>query len=429
MIGLLADPNLRRLWAAQAWSGAGESLAQIAMPLLVYGLTGSARMVGLIALLLALPRVVMAPIAGLLVDRLDRRKLMIASDLGRLGLVALVPLAETVGQIGVLAVGISIGNAIARPAELAVVPNVAGAERLVRALSLIQVTNGIIRVAVPAAGAGVIAAIGPGPAFWLQGACFVLSLYALRLLVIPPSSEPPADRGRSGGSLVRQAGAEIGEGLRAVRDIPVVRGITGTEALWQLVSGVLVVAGVIYMHETLDLGDRADAAFALMTTSISAGAVTGALVAHRLERRLGRPTLMAIGYTAPAFLIAGFFEPPMLVIYAFWFLLGLTDAWAVISFQAYLAESIPDRLRGRVYSAFGAVIALASAASFYLMGVVTPLIGAPFTYALVGLIVGLGGPLILWRSGALDTIRHGGGGEQASRAEAPSAAPDAISPH
>jgi MFS family permease len=406
MIGLLADPNLRRLWAAQSWSGAGESLALIAMPLLVYDISGSARMVGLIALLLSLPRVIMAPVAGLLIDQLDRRRLMIWSNIGRLLLVSVLPLTDSVAQIGVLAVGISIGNSIARPTELAVVPTLAGPERIVRALSLMQVTNGIIRVAVPAAGAAVIATVGPGPAFWLQAACFAFSLWSLRLLVIPGNERDTADDAELGASLLRRAKVEIGAGLRAVVETPIVRGVTSTEALWQLVSGVLVVTAVVYTQETLDLGDRAEAAFALMTTAMSAGAVTGALLAHRLERRIGRPALLAIGYTAPGFLIFAYFTPPMPVLYGFWFLLGLTDAWAVISFQAYLAEQVPDRLRGRVYSAFGAVIALSGAISFYLMGHVTPWLGAPRTFAAVGLIVGIGGPIVLWATGAIDSIRR-----------------------
>ena len=52
------------------------------------------------------------------------------------------------------------------------------------------------------------------------------------------------------------------------------------------------------------------------------------------------PMLMAIGYLGPLFLIAASFSPPMPVIYAAWFCLGLADAWAVISFQAYLAEAV-----------------------------------------------------------------------------------------
>ncbi|MGH2603305.1 MAG: MFS transporter, partial [Dehalococcoidia bacterium] len=133
VIDLLAEPNLRRLWAAQSWSAAGEALAQIAMPLLVYDLSGSAALVGFIALVLILPRVLLAPIAGLLVDRLNRRRLIILADGERLVLVALVPLTTEIWQIAALAVGIALGNAVARPAELALVPTVAGPDRLVPA--------------------------------------------------------------------------------------------------------------------------------------------------------------------------------------------------------------------------------------------------------------------------------------------------------
>jgi MFS family permease len=139
---------------------------------------------------------------------------------------------------------------------------------------------------------------------------------------------------------------------------------------------------------------------------MSLGAVSGALVAHRIELRIGRPRLMAIGYTGPFFLMVALGEPAMPVIYAAWFLFGLADAWAVIAFQAYLAEAIPDDLRGRVYAAWGAVVMLASALFFILVGWLTPILGAPLTFGLIGAIVGAGGPLALWLTGALAAMRH-----------------------
>src|SRR4030095_8269874 len=86
--GVLAVPAFRRLWLAQVSSRLGEAIALVAIPLLVYALTGSAELLGLIFVLQLLPRVILAPIAGLLADRLDRRRLMIGADLGRAALVA-----------------------------------------------------------------------------------------------------------------------------------------------------------------------------------------------------------------------------------------------------------------------------------------------------------------------------------------------------
>jgi MFS family permease len=130
----------------------------VALPLLVYDLTGSERQVGVIAVVQTVPRVLLSPVAGILLDRIDRRKLMLAADAERALLVALIPFTVTVWQIAVIAALVGVGGAIGRPAEMAAVPAVAGKARLVRALSLAQVTGATIRVLVPAIGAGLIAA-------------------------------------------------------------------------------------------------------------------------------------------------------------------------------------------------------------------------------------------------------------------------------
>ena len=407
---LLREPNLRRLWVSQLCSSAGESLAQIAMPLFVFSLTGSARMVGFMALVLILPRVILSPITGLLADRLDRRNLMMSADATRLVLVTLVPFSTAIWQLAVLAILIAVGNAVGRPAELAAVPSVAGKERLVAALSLVQVSNGVIRIAIPAAGAGIVAALGPGPVFWVQALCFVGSLLALRKLVIPRLSTVDEDRPFGTEGVLQAAKAEMWAGIRAIRQVPIVRGVTASESLFQIAAASMTVAGVIYTQETLHLGDRADSAFALMTTFLAMGAVTGALLAHRVESRIGRPLMLAIGYLGPFFLMTAAFSPGMPAIYAAWFCFGILDAMAVISFQAYLAEAVPEDERGRVYAAWGAIVSLAAALAFYGMGLLVPVVGAPAAFAMAGLTVGIGGPLSLWLTGAIRSVR----GQQAN---------------
>jgi hypothetical protein len=300
----------------------------------------------------------------------------------------------------------SAAGTVAWPAELAAVPAIAGPGRLVAALSLMQVTNSVIRVVVPAAGAGIVAALGPGPTFWLQGACYLLALLCIRGLVVPPVQGATAHPDQPPRRFLAAARREMWAGLAAIRTNPIVRGVTAVESLWQVAGAALVVAGVVYTEETLALGKRADAAFALMTASMSAGAVLGALLAHRVERRIGRPRLMAVGYTGPFFLLLALPAPPMPAIYVAWFCFGLADAWAVIAFQAYLAEAVPDDLRGRVYAAWRAVIMLSSALCFALAGWLVPILDAPLTFGLAGALVGAGGPFLLWVTGALAAMRH-----------------------
>ena len=398
---VLAIPAFRRLWLAQLGSQLGEAIALVAMPLLVYGLTGSAELLSLIFILQLLPRVVLAPIAGLLADRLDRRRIILGADLARAGLVALLPFTDRAWQIALVAMLVAIGNALARPAELAAVPMVVSPGQLVPALSVSQVAASIIRVVGPALAAGVIAAAGPRPAFGLQSLCFLLSAGFIFRAVLPP-----VQRDERTTRLAVAVRREIADGLRVVRDNRIVRGITAVEMLWQLVTAALVVGILVYVEETLHLGDDAATVFSLLTATFATGTALGALVARSVEKRIGRTRLMAIGYLAPLMLVPAGLTPPLPVLFVCLFILGFTDAWAVIAMQTYLAEAVPDALRGRVYATWIGAVTLAGAAGFGLVGWLTPRLGPPPTLALVGALVGFGGPVLLVATGAIAAMRR-----------------------
>jgi MFS family permease len=371
----------------------------VAMPLLVYGLTGSAELLSLIFILQLLPRVVLAPVAGMLADSLDRRRIILGADLARGGLVALLPLSNSAWQIALLAMLVAAGNALARPAELAAVPMVVPPGQLVPALSISQVAASIVRIVGPARAATVIAVAGPRPAFGLQSICFLVSAGCILRVVLPPVE-------RATDSRLTAVRREITDGLRVVRDNPIVRGITAVEMLWQLVTAALVVGILLFVEETLRLGNDAATIFSLLTATFAAGTALGALVARTVEKRIGRIRLMAIGYLAPLMLVPAGLTPPLPILFACLFILGFTDAWAVIAMQTYLAEAVPDAMRGRVYATWLGAVTFAGAIGFGLVGWLTPRLGAPITLALVGAVVGIGGPVLLLVTGAIAAMRR-----------------------
>ena len=114
--------------------------------------------------------------------------------------------------------------------------------------------------------------------------------------------------------------------------------------LWQLVTAALVVGILVFVEETLRLGDDAATVFSLLTATFATGTALGALVARSVEKRIGRTRLMAIGYLAPLMLVPAGLTPPLPVLFACLFILGFTDAWAVIAMQTYLAEAVPDAI-------------------------------------------------------------------------------------
>jgi MFS family permease len=172
------------------------------------------------------------------------------------------------------------------------------------------------------------------------------------------------------------------------------------------VTAALVVGILLFVEETLRLGNDADTVFSLLTATFAAGTALGALVARSVEKRIGRMRLMAIGYLAPLMLVPAGLTPPLPVLFACLFILGFTDAWAVIAMQTYLAEAVPDALRGRVYATWLGAVTLAGAAGFGVVGWLTPRVGPPVTLALVGAVVGIGGPLLLLATGAIAAMRR-----------------------
>ncbi|HKG26861.1 MAG TPA: MFS transporter, partial [Thermomicrobiales bacterium] len=261
------------------------------------------------------------------------------------------------------------------------------------------------RIVGPAFGAGLIGIAGPKPAFWAQTLCFLIAIGWLWRLALPSPvrATGPGDTARHA---LATALHDIGEGLRAVWRTPIVRGICASESLWSLISAVLSITAVVYTEQALDLGDRAEYVYGLLAATFSAGAVLGALIASRVERRIGRPQLLAVGYLGPLMLLPAGLVPPLPIVFVCWFGLGFTDAWAVIALQAYMAESVEDAVRGRVYAIWSGVISLAILGAYALTGWMTDRFGSAATLALVGGVVGLGGPLLLLATGALAAVRR-----------------------
>ena len=400
----MALPAFLRLWQHEVLSSGSEAVGRVAMPLLVYAITGSAALLGLIFVIQAIPRLVLAPVAGVLADRVDRRKVMIWTGFARAGVVALIPFADGAWQIAGLAAVVAVGNALAQPCQLAAVPAVLPADSLVAGLSLIQITNNLARVAGPALGAILVGFTGPGPAFGLQAVMYALCGATALQLALPPR---PATIAGSPGvrGLLADVWRDAIDGVRIVARTPVVRGITLAEFWWSAVSACFVVACVVYTQESLDLGDGAERVYGYLMATFSGGTILGALVAGRLEMRIGRPALLAVGYLGPLFLIPALLLPPLPVLYVCF---GVLDALAVLALQSYLAEAVDDAVRGRVYATWIAGITLGSIISYPVMGWLTETVGAPNAIAITGVVVGVGGPLLLWASGALAVVRGRG---------------------
>src|SRR3954468_14646581 len=174
-LALLGNSRFRLLFVATFASGLGNWLAVIALTVDVYDRTHSGWWVGELLIANILPAVFIGLLFGPLVDRLSRKGLMIASDVGRLAVFAALPFANSAAVIVVLAVVAGIGNAFFRPAVLAGLPNLVGEKDLAFGNALLQFVDWTPTAPGPVLGGVLVAASSPDLAYVVNAATFAVS--------------------------------------------------------------------------------------------------------------------------------------------------------------------------------------------------------------------------------------------------------------
>lgn len=177
--GVLRIPDYRRLWAAQGVSDIGDALTNLTLLIVVTTLTGSTAALAAMAIALAVPAIVIGPVAGVFVDRWDRRRVMLAADLVRAGLVLgfiLVASTDRLWLMYVIAVAHATVGTFFTPARMAMVPRVVPANGLMAANGLNQMTR-ILASVIGSAVAGLLVGLAgvSWPAFVIDALTFLLS--------------------------------------------------------------------------------------------------------------------------------------------------------------------------------------------------------------------------------------------------------------
>ena len=238
--------NFRRLWGGTVISLLGDWFNTIALYVLVTELTGSPFALGAVFLTKMLPWAVAAPLAGVLVDRYNRRRLMIGMDLLRAGVVLgflLVDQPSDVPWLYVLLTVQVVAGAVFNPAKSAALPNITTPPELLTANALMSATWSTMLAVGAALGGFAVEVLGLDAVFWIDSATYLVSALFIFGTTIPQDTEP-ADT-----SLLRSATREIVDGWKHLRTHPRIGRIAFAKATWSLGGGALV-----YMLALL--GDR-----------------------------------------------------------------------------------------------------------------------------------------------------------------------------
>ncbi len=402
---LWGHSDFLKLWAGQTISVVGSQVTVLALPTIaILQLHAAPVQVGLLAALQRLAFPVLALFAGVLVDRVRRRPLLIAADSVRALAILSVPAVAAVGALTLLqlygvALVLGIGTVVFDIAYLAYLPSLVGRRDLLEGNTKLEITFSVSGLAGPSLAGVLIQFFGAAQALLADAFSFVVSVASIVWIRQPERS--PQDAG------TRRAGvfAEIREGLRLVLHDPILRGL----ALMLTVGGLgfHLQDPALYLFAYRNLG-LSPGLLGLVFAAGGAGAVVGALVVGAVVRRLGvgnslalTNIVLALAFLAWPLALRG---PALPILATSMFVAGIADSIYNIS-QVSLRQAVtPDRLQGRMTATlrtmFWGVWPLANLAG----GVLAGAFGAPATIVIGSLIAMAATVIVLW--GPLGRVRQ-----------------------
>ncbi len=386
-------PAFARLWIAEVISLGGDWFTLVSLALVVaragHG-TGLA-LGGLMAVQL-LPMVVIGPWSGVLVDRFDRRRLLVASDLARFLIVlGLIP-ASAAGSLSLVYLLAFAHFALAtvfEPGRAAILPSVVAEDELVAASTLSSVTWSVMAAVGGLASGALVALLGVQAAFLVDALSFLCS--GLLIASIPAGGVRPAQAHAGDGLALR-------DGLAYLRRSPVVL----ATMLVKAIGGITAVEATMALYATrlFPIGRDGALTLGLGWAAFGVGAVLGPLACNRfVDGSLGRlRRFIALG---TALIAAGLFTlaaAPHVLLFAAAVLLrgaGGSTNWTYST--VLLQRSVPDAMRGRLFALELAASHLSAIFFSLLWGALVDEVGLRQTVALAGLLSLV--PLTLWTLG------------------------------
>ena len=367
------------LWVAIFCMSITGWIINIVTGWLTFELTSSPLLTGLAIGMGAVPPVVIAPIAGVLIDSLDRKKVMVAAMASYALFIAAFGLIVIFGVLQawhIFAVSFLMGvsGSFLRPAEQAVLANIVPKKRLVNAFALVAFAGSITRLIAPAVTGFLIAFIGPGVSIMLACA-FVLAGIKLTLLVRVPERESHQLRPKTVLSDLQEAGRYV-KGSHIVLAMMVL-----TTAMLTFVSTINMGLMPVFASEVFDAGPQI---LGLLVAALGGGMTIGTIAIATVGdlRRRTRIVLITGAITALG-VIAFSHSGTLLLAFPIIMLYGATMVMTWTVAGALIQSVVPDALRGRVSALSVMTVAFFPLGTFFVGGL-AQLFGAPMAALISG---------------------------------------------
>jgi MFS family permease len=361
MIATLRQRNFALLWFAGLISIAGDWMLNIALPLYVYQMTGSTLATSTMFIAAMLPNLLFGSVAGVFVDRWDRRRTMVVANL--LLAVGLLPLlaVRSTDQLWIIYLVAFFESTVEQffgPAKDALLPRLVDEKHLVAANSLNSLNNNLARLIGPALGGAAAALIGLGGVALLDAASFVIAALMIALIVGAPRAEPAAPAAT--GSPWAAVGREWLDGLRLIVRGDKLRVIFVLMAITSLGEGVFGVLFVVFVNQILH-GGAPEIGWLMSAQAV--GGLIGGVVVGWIGHRFAPTRLISIGSVLFGLLDLAIFNYPrfsasFLPAIGLFVAVGVPGVIARTGINTVLQTAVVDEFRGRVFGALGMTASL-----------------------------------------------------------------------
>jgi MFS family permease len=339
-------PDYRRFWFAAAASNLGDGIRLGAIPLLAIRLTDDARLVAATSAVTLLPWFLFGAVGGAIVDRGDRRRLMLIGQLTRAALVGALALSvatdtATIGWLLVVGLGLGTGEVIVDSVSQAAVPRLVAADQLDLANSRLIAAVTVLEQVVGVTFGALLFAVATDLPFWVDAATFLVGAAFLASIRRPLQGE------RTERNTIRN---DIADGFRFLFGHRLLRSLVGAVSTINLALNVSFGVVVILV---VDEFDATEGMFGIVLGVAAVGGVLGSLLAEMIIIRFGRgfvlsvsPVLLALSQVGNAV------APDVSVVAAALFVASFAVVVSNVAGQSLRQAVAPEHLLGRVVVSF-----------------------------------------------------------------------------
>jgi MFS family permease len=348
---LRSEPHFRKLWLGHALSLIGTTVTDLALPLTAAVYLGATPVqMGLLGAMDGLPWLFGGLVAGALVDRWPRRRVMLVTDLLRAAIILIVPLMAWRGglhfwTLAAVAFCMAAGLMFYDTASNALMPSLVNPSSLMDANAAIRLNMSVGWMVGPGIGGWLVAVLTAPFALIVDAASYLWSAFLVSRIPEPPREVEGRGKGKP------SIWADIVEGAKTVLHNGMLRAVVGGTALLALANGIFVAVYILFLTRDLDLPAWA---VAVPYVAMGIAAVFGSLTVSRLTKRFGLgPTMIAAGFLNVLATLAIPLTPVGARIILVWVLLpwlisGFVTAVFSSAMSTVVQTAAPSQLLGRV---------------------------------------------------------------------------------